>query len=84
LYCSALATEEQVRAYGGPQFQLTQQVLQRFAEAIQAAGGGHCAPHPHQGQCRRHTSTGSVIEALMAMLLSDKLVLPCLIKGNDP
>ena len=33
----ALATEEQVRAYGGPQFQVTQQVLNRFAEAIQAA-----------------------------------------------
>lgn len=34
----ALATEEQVRAYGGPQFQVTQQVLQKFAEAIQQAG----------------------------------------------
>lgn len=31
----ALATEEQVRAYGGPQFQVTQTVLNRFAEAIQ-------------------------------------------------
>ena len=34
----ALATEEQVRAYGGPQFQVTQQVLNRFAEAIQVSG----------------------------------------------
>ena len=34
----ALATEEQVRAYGGPQFQVTQQVLNRFAEAIQHSG----------------------------------------------
>jgi hypothetical protein len=33
----ALATEEQVRAYGGPQFQVTQTVLSRFAEAIQQA-----------------------------------------------
>ena len=31
----AIAIEEQVRAYGGPQFQLTQQVMNRFAEAIQ-------------------------------------------------
>ena len=30
----ALAIEEQVRAYGGPQLQLTQQVMSRFAEAI--------------------------------------------------
>src|SRR5512134_1541122 len=31
----AIAIEEQVRAYGGPQYQLTQQVMSRFAEAIQ-------------------------------------------------
>jgi uncharacterized membrane protein YqiK len=31
----AMAIEEQVRAYGGPRFQLTQQVMNRFAEAIQ-------------------------------------------------
>ena len=33
----ALAIEEQVRAYGGPQLQLTQQVLSRFAEAVEQA-----------------------------------------------
>jgi len=33
----AIATEEQVRAYGGPQFQVTQTVMNRFAEAIQQA-----------------------------------------------
>ena len=31
----AMAIQEQVRAYGGPKFQLTQQVMSRFAEAIQ-------------------------------------------------
>jgi len=30
----AIAIEEKVRAYGGPQFQVTQQVMNRFAEAI--------------------------------------------------
>src|SRR4029078_4475545 len=34
----ALAIEEQVRAYGGPRYQLTQQVMARFAEAIQQSG----------------------------------------------
>jgi len=34
----ALAIEEQVRAYGGPRFQLTQQVMSRFAEAVERAG----------------------------------------------
>ena len=38
----ALATEEQVAAYGGPQFQVTQQVLNRFAEAIQQSGWMWC------------------------------------------
>jgi len=31
----AIAIEEQVRAYGGPKFQLTQQVMGKFAEAIE-------------------------------------------------
>ncbi|MFT3685869.1 MAG: SPFH domain-containing protein [Phycisphaerales bacterium] len=33
----AIAVEEQVRAYGGPVYQLTQSVLNRFAEAIQTS-----------------------------------------------
>lgn len=73
----ALAVEEQVRAYGGPQFQVTQQVMEKFANAIERAkvdvvprilikGNGG-------GEGSADTGTGSVIEALMAMLLSDKL-----------
>ncbi len=64
----AMAIEEQVKAYGGPQFQLVQQVMSRFAEAIeksqvdvvpkiQMAGG--------QGG-------GSLIESLLGLLLSEK------------
>jgi len=33
----AMAIDEQVRAYEGPRFQLTQQVMSRFAEAIETA-----------------------------------------------
>src|SRR5436309_2000437 len=70
----AMAIEEQVRAYGGPRFQLTQQVMSRFAEAIEAArvdivpkllihgGGGNGTP-----------STGSVMEALLTLLLADRM-----------
>jgi uncharacterized membrane protein YqiK len=70
----AIAIDEQVRAYGGPQFQLTQQVMQRFAQAIQVSGadvvpkivvGG--------GGTDGKGSGGSVMEALLTMLLSDKL-----------
>jgi uncharacterized membrane protein YqiK len=71
----ALAIEEQVRAYGGPQLQLTQQVMNRFAEAVERSGidvvpkilvaGGGAAGQGSGG--------GSLFEALLAMLLSDKL-----------
>ncbi len=73
----AIATEEQVQAYGGPQFQVTQQVMNRFAEAVQQAkvelvprvvvggsGGG-------QG-----VSGSNLIESLLALLLSEKMGLP--------
>jgi len=69
----ALATEEQVRAYGGPQFQVTQQVLQKFADAIQQAGVDIVPRVLIKGGAEGDTGTGSVIEALMAMLLSEKL-----------
>lgn len=71
----ALATEEQVRAYGGPQFQVTQQVLNRFAEAIQTSGvdvvprvfvGGS---NDEQGSS---TTSSNIMEGLLTMLLSDR------------
>jgi uncharacterized membrane protein YqiK len=73
----AMAIEEQVRAYGGPRFQLTQQVMNRFAQAIEESrvdvvpkiligqsGGDGKAAGP---------ASGNVMEALLAMLLSDKI-----------
>jgi len=70
----ALATEEQVRAYGGPQFQVTQQVMNRFADAIQqskvdvvprimvtGSNGGEGS-----------STSGSVMEGLLTMLLSER------------
>ncbi len=67
----ALATEEQVRAYGGPQFQVTQEVLNRFAEAIQQAGVD-VVPRIMIGGGQTG-STGSVMEGLLALLLSERL-----------
>jgi len=73
----AIAIEEQVRAYGGPQFQVTQQVMNRFAEAIQNAGvdvvpkiviGSGANGTTHGGG-----ANGNVMEALLALLLSDKV-----------
>jgi len=71
----ALAIEEQVRAYGGPQLQLAQQVMSRFAEAIEQSkvdvvpkivvGGGGAGTGGGGGS--------SLLEALLALVLSDKL-----------
>jgi uncharacterized membrane protein YqiK len=66
----ALATEEQVRAYGGPQFQVTQQVLNRFAEAIQQSRVD-VVPRVVVG-ADKESGSGNIMEALLAMLLSDR------------
>jgi len=73
-----MAIEEQVRAYGGPRFQLTQQVMSRFAEAIQASHVDvvpkiiiHGSGTAQDGS--RAPGTGSVMEALLTLLLSEKL-----------
>lgn len=73
----AIATEEQVAAYGGPQYQVTQQVLNRFAEAIQESrvdvvprvvvGGGN-----GEGGA----SGSNIMEGLLTLLLSEKLGMP--------
>ncbi len=76
----AMAIEEQVRAYGGPRFQLTQQVMNRFAEAIEQArvdvvpkiligNSGTGANGTGDG----FGGNGNLLQALFAMLLSDKL-----------
>jgi uncharacterized membrane protein YqiK len=68
----AIAIEEQVAAYGGPQFQVTQQVMNRWAEAVQGSkvdvvpqvlvnGGGGSA------------TSSSVMEGLLTLLLSEKV-----------
>jgi uncharacterized membrane protein YqiK len=73
----AISTEEQVRAYGGPKFQVAQQVMQRFAEAIETShvdvvpkivvGGGGA------GGGAGGTGGSSLLEALLAIVLSDRL-----------
>jgi uncharacterized membrane protein YqiK len=66
----ALATEEQVHAYGGPQFQVTQQVLNRFAEAIQQSQVD-VVPRVLVGG-DKESGTGNIMEALLAILLSER------------
>ena len=41
----ALAIEEQVRASGGPQLQLTRQVMERFSEAVERPAAPRASPY---------------------------------------
>jgi uncharacterized membrane protein YqiK len=66
----ALATEEQVRAYGGPQFQVTQQVLNRFSEAVQQSKVD-VVPRVIVG-ANKDSGSGNIMEGLLTMLLSDR------------
>jgi uncharacterized membrane protein YqiK len=66
----ALATEEQVRAYGGPQFQVTQQVLNRFSEAVQQSKVD-VVPRVVVG-ANKDSGSGNIMEGLLTMLLSDR------------
>jgi len=68
----ALATEEQVRAYGGPQFQVTQQVLNRFSEAIQQSGVDVVPRVVVGGGEKEGGMSGNVMEGLLAILLSER------------
>lgn len=70
----AIAIEEQVHAYGGPKFQLTQQVMNRFAEAIENAGVDVVPKISISGQQGSEKSgSGTMFESLLALFLSDKL-----------
>jgi len=71
----AIAVEEQVRAYGGPQYQVTQQVMNRFAEAIEQSGvdvvprvvvGGGGNGDQGGGQ-------NNVMQGLLTLLLSERM-----------
>jgi uncharacterized membrane protein YqiK len=66
----ALAIDEQVRAYGGPQHQLALQVMERFSEAIESA---KVDAVPKVMIANGDAKQGNAFEALLALLLSDKL-----------
>ena len=70
----AIAVEEQVRAYGGPQYQVTQQVMNRFAEAIQIAGVD-VVPRVVIGGSGsgQDGSQNNLMQGLLAILLSDRM-----------
>jgi len=70
----AIATEEQVAAYGGPQYQVTQQVMSRFAEAVEKSRVDVVPRVVVGGNGGEGGASGSsIMEGLLTLLLSDKL-----------
>ncbi|MDQ0473146.1 SPFH domain-containing protein [Labrys wisconsinensis] len=67
----AEATDKQVEAYGGPQYQLHSQVLLRFAEAIEN-GRLPLVPQLMVGAAPGQGGSGGLVEMLLAMLVADK------------
>ena len=65
----AMAIEEQVRAYGGPQFQLVQQVMERFAQAIEQSKVDVVPKIQMSGA----QGGGGFVESMLNVLLSQKL-----------
>ena len=68
----ALAIDEQVRAYGGPQFQMAQQVMGRFAEAIEQSRVD-VVPKINFSSGGNGHGGGSLLDSLLGVLLSEKL-----------
>jgi uncharacterized membrane protein YqiK len=68
----AIAVEEKVRAYGGPQYQLTQQVMNRFAEAIEK-GQIEVVPRIQMAGGQSGGQGGTLIENLLGLLMTTKL-----------
>ena len=82
----AIATEEQVAAYGGPQFQVTQQVMNRFAEAVQQSRVD-VVPRVvvgSSGSGEGGATGSSIMEGLLTLLLSDKLNLEVSASKREP
>ena len=67
-----MAIDEQVRASGGPQLQLTRQVMERFSEAVER-GRLDVVPKVMIAGGAGTGSQGSAFEALLALMLSDKV-----------
>ncbi len=67
----AIAIEEQVRAYGGPKYQVTQQVMQRFADAI-AQAKVDVVPRVVVQSGGQGGST-NLVETLLSLLMTTKI-----------
>jgi uncharacterized membrane protein YqiK len=78
----AEAIRSQVDASGGPRFQLTRQVAERFAAALETSGVDVVPKVQITGSGASPEGGGSVMQALLTMLMADRLEIP--VTGQDP
>jgi uncharacterized membrane protein YqiK len=83
----AQAIESQVAASGGPRYQLARQVAERFAEALETSGVDVVPKVQIDGAASG--PGGGVMQALMTLLMAEKLDLPLAVgaqqaNGHDP
>jgi uncharacterized membrane protein YqiK len=76
----AQAIESQVAASGGPRYQLARQVAERFAEALETSGVDVVPKVQIDGGA--NGASGGVLQALMTLLMAEKLDLPLALDGK--
>ena len=69
----AIAVEEQVRAYGGPQYQVTQDIMNRFTSAIEKTGIDIVPKTVISMGGDGHQSNINAFDMLLTLLISEKL-----------
>ena len=79
---TAQAIESQVAASGGPRYQLARQVAERFAEALETSGVDVVPKVQIDGGA--NGAGGGVLQALMTLLMAEKLDLPIDITPERP
>jgi uncharacterized membrane protein YqiK len=77
----AEAIKSQVEASGGARYQLTRQVAERFAQALETSGVDVVPKVSITGAGGE--AGGSVIQALLTMLMAEKLELPVVEEGRS-
>ena len=80
----AEAIGKQVEASGGARYQLARQVAERFAEALETSGVDVVPKVSITGAGGAGGVNGSVLQALMTMLLSDRLEIPVSARPAEP
>ena len=79
----AEAIESQVAASGGPRYQLARQVAERFAEALETSGVD-VVPKVQIGGGGETGGSGSVLQGLLTLLMTEKLGLPITVGEVPP